>query len=82
MTKKKGKIRVCLDLKKVNATIVRDHYPLLFTEHVLERMAGHEAYSFLVGFSGYNKCTLILRTSRYGCLSDCGKWSSGAVDKD
>ena len=27
VTKKNGKIRVCLDLKKVNAATVRDHYP-------------------------------------------------------
>ena len=51
VTKKNGKIRVCINLKKVNATTVRDHYPLPFTKHVLERVAGHEAYSFLNGFS-------------------------------
>ena len=28
VTKENGKIRVCVDLKKVNATTVRDHYPL------------------------------------------------------
>ena len=31
VTKKNGKIRVCVDLKKVNAATVRDHYPLPFT---------------------------------------------------
>lgn len=35
--KKNGKIRVCVDLKKVNATTMRDHYPLPL--HVLERVA-------------------------------------------
>ena len=58
VTKKNGKIRVCVDLKKVNAATVRDHYPLPFTEHVLERVAGHEAYSFLDGFSGYNQVSI------------------------
>ena len=58
VTKKNGKIRVCVDLKKVNAATVRDHYPLRFTEHVLERVAGHEAYSFLDGFSGYNQVSI------------------------
>ena len=48
----------CVDLKKVNAATVRDHYPLPFTEHVLERVAGHEAYSFLDGFSGYNQVSI------------------------
>ena len=56
--KKNGKIWVCLDLKKVNAATVRDHYPLPFTEHVLERVVGHEAYSFLDGFSGYNQVSI------------------------
>ena len=54
--KKNGKLRVCVNLKKVNAATIRDHYPLPFTEHVLERVAaGKEAYSFLDGFSGYNQ---------------------------
>ena len=56
--KKNGKIRVCVDLKKVNAATVRDHYPLPFIEHVLERVVGHEAYSFLDGFSGYNQVSI------------------------
>ena len=33
--KKNGKLRVCVNLKKVNAAIVRDHYPLPITNHVL-----------------------------------------------
>ena len=49
---------MCVDLKKVNAATVWDHYPLLFTEHVLERVAGHEAYSFVDGFFGYNQVSI------------------------
>ena len=46
--KKNGKLRVCVNLKKVNAaTIIRDHYLLPITDHVLERVAGAKAYSFL-----------------------------------
>ncbi|MCO5555452.1 hypothetical protein L7F22_008997 [Adiantum nelumboides] len=58
--KKNGKLRVCVDLKKVNATTRRDHYPLPYSEHVLERVAGKEAYSFLDGYSGYNQITIAL----------------------
>ena len=58
ITKKNGKIRVCVDLKRVNAAIVTDHYPLPFTKHVLERVANHEAYSFLDGFFGYNQVSI------------------------
>ena len=52
--KKNGKLRVCVNLKKVNAATIRDNYPLPITDHVIERVAGKEAYSFLDGFSSYN----------------------------
>ena len=35
-----------------------DHYPLPKTEHLLERVAKKEAYSFLDGFSGYNQVSI------------------------
>ena len=46
---------VCVNLKKVNATIIRDHYLLPITDHVLERVARRQAYSFLDKFLSYNK---------------------------
>ena len=48
----------CVDLKKVNAITIRDHYPLPFTKHVLKRVGGHEAYSFLDKFSKYNQVSI------------------------
>ncbi|MCO5569916.1 hypothetical protein L7F22_023630 [Adiantum nelumboides] len=56
--KKNGKLRVCVNLKKVNAATIRDNYPLPNTDHVIERVAGREAYSFLDGFSGYNQLAI------------------------
>mgnify|MGYP000043487131 CR=1 FL=1 len=53
--KKNGKIWVCVDYRKVNAAIVTDAFPLPFTDGVLDALAGHEVYSFLDGFSGYNQ---------------------------
>lgn len=53
--KKNEKLRVCADLKKINATMRRDHYLLPYLKHLLERVAGKEAYSFLGGYSSYNK---------------------------
>ncbi|MCO5572921.1 hypothetical protein L7F22_037746 [Adiantum nelumboides] len=53
--RKNGKLRVYVNLKKGNAATIRDNYPLPITEHVLERVAGKEAYSFLDGFLGYNQ---------------------------
>ena len=56
--KKNGKLRVCINLKKVNAATIRDNYPLPITEHLLERVAKKEAYSFLDGFFGYNQVSI------------------------
>ena len=56
--KKNGKLRVCVNLKKVNAATIHDHYPLPITDHVLERVADKQAYSFLDGFSGYNQVSI------------------------
>lgn len=56
--KNNGKLRVCGDLKKVNATTRRYHYPLPYSKHILKRVAGKEAYSFLDGYSGYNQISI------------------------
>ena len=52
--KKNGKIRVYVDYRKLNAATVTDGFPLPFTDSVLDTVAGHECYSFLDGFNGYN----------------------------
>ena len=57
--KKNGKLQVCADLKKVNAITARDGYCLPVTKHVLERVAGKKAYSFLNKFSSYNQVTIV-----------------------
>ena len=41
--KKNGKLRVCINLKKVNATRIRDQYSLPITDHVIKRVAGAKA---------------------------------------
>ena len=58
--KKNGKIRVCVDYRKLNATTVMDAFPLPFTDRVLDAVTGHEVYSFLDGFSGYNQIRMRL----------------------
>ncbi|GKD07489.1 DNA-directed DNA polymerase [Tanacetum coccineum] len=45
--------RVCVDYHKLNNTTWKDHFPLPFIDQMLERLAGHEYYFFLDGFSGY-----------------------------
>ncbi|GKB46458.1 reverse transcriptase domain-containing protein [Tanacetum coccineum] len=45
--------RVCIDYQKLNNAAGKDHFPLPFIDQMLERLAGHEYYCFLDGFSGY-----------------------------
>ena len=53
--KKNGKIRVYVDYRKLNAATLTDPFPLPFCDTLLDAVAGHEIYSFLDGFSGYNQ---------------------------
>ncbi|KAL3693229.1 hypothetical protein R1sor_006880 [Riccia sorocarpa] len=48
--KKNGKLRVCIDYKKLNAVTKKDYYPLPFIE-----VSGHEWYNFGDGYNGYNQ---------------------------
>ena len=57
---KNGKIRVCVDYRKLNVATVTDVFPLPFTDGVLDVVVGHEIYSFLDGFSGYNQVRMHL----------------------
>nr|GEZ10387.1 reverse transcriptase domain-containing protein [Tanacetum cinerariifolium] len=45
--------RVCIDYRKINEAIRKDHFPLPFMDQMLERLAGNEYYCFLDGFSWY-----------------------------
>nr|GEW47314.1 reverse transcriptase domain-containing protein [Tanacetum cinerariifolium] len=44
--------RVCIDYRKLNDAIRKDHFSLPFMDQMLERLAGNEFYCFLDGFSG------------------------------
>nr|GEZ29235.1 reverse transcriptase domain-containing protein [Tanacetum cinerariifolium] len=44
---------VCIDYRKLNKAIRKDHFPLPFMDQMLERLAGNEYYCFLDEFSGY-----------------------------
>nr|GEW68547.1 reverse transcriptase domain-containing protein [Tanacetum cinerariifolium] len=45
--------RVCIDYRKLNVATHKDHFPLPFMDHMLERLTGNEFYCFLDGFFGY-----------------------------
>ena len=52
--------RVCIDYRKLNTGTRKYHFPLLFIDQMLERVAGHEFYCFLNGYSGYNQIEIAL----------------------
>ena len=44
-----------MDYRKLNAVTIPDPFPIPYTDALLDDVAGHEIYSFLDGFSGYNQ---------------------------
>jgi len=57
--KKNGKLRICVDFRKLNATTKKDPYPFPFTDEVLNIVARHDNYSFLHGYSGYYQISIV-----------------------
>jgi hypothetical protein len=53
--KKTSKIRICVDLKKLNDAYLHDPFPTPFTDEVLDNVGGQEVYSFTDGFSRYHQ---------------------------
>ena len=51
----KVKIQVCQDFRKLSASTKKDYFPIPFTDIILDHVSGHECYSLLDGFSGYNQ---------------------------
>ena len=47
--------RMCIDYRKLNEATRKNHFPLPFMDHMLERLAGQSFYCFLDGYSGYNQ---------------------------
>ncbi|KAI5657738.1 hypothetical protein M9H77_26531 [Catharanthus roseus] len=45
--------RVCIDYRRLNEATRKDHFPLLFIDQMLERLAGHPFYCFVDEFLGY-----------------------------
>ncbi|PIN21729.1 DNA-directed DNA polymerase [Handroanthus impetiginosus] len=43
--------RVCMDYRKLNKATRKDHFPLPFIDHMLDRLVGKEFYCFLNGYS-------------------------------
>ena len=50
--------RICIDYRKLNKATRKDHFPFPFLDQMLDRLAGHEYYCFLDGYSGYNQIAI------------------------
>jgi hypothetical protein len=56
--KKNGKLRMCIDYQALNKNTQKDHFPLPFGNTILDKVAGHELYTFMDGYSGYNQVSI------------------------
>ena len=45
--------RVCIDYRRLNELMRKDHFPLPFIDQLLERVSGHPFYYFLDGYPRY-----------------------------
>jgi hypothetical protein len=58
--KKNGKLKICVDFRKLNAATKKGPYSLPFTNEVINIVVGHEVYTFLDGFFGYHHISIAL----------------------
>ena len=80
VSKKNGKLRVCVDYRKLNAATVSDPFPIPFTDLMLDAVAGHEMYSFLDGFSGYNQVRMAFEDrEKTAFITEWGAFASNVM---
>lgn len=53
--------RMCIDYRKLNEATRKDHFPLPFVDEMLEKLAGHEYYCCLDGYSGHMQIPVALQ---------------------
>jgi hypothetical protein len=56
---KRGGIKICVDLRKLNGSCLHDPFPTSFIDNVLENVGGKEAYSFTNLFSRYHHINIV-----------------------
>ncbi len=64
LLKKNGKLRICVNFKKLNKATKKNPYPLPFSDELVNIVIGYETYSFLDGYSRYHQIS-IAREDRY-----------------
>jgi hypothetical protein len=58
--KKNGKLRIYVDFRKLNIVTKKNPYPLPFMDEVINKIVGHEVYTFLDEFSRYHQISIAL----------------------
>ena len=58
--KKNGQIRVCVDFRDLNKACLKDDFPLPNIDTLVDATTGHELFSFMDGFSGYNQIKMAI----------------------
>lgn len=53
--KKNKKSMICVDYKEINKATQKDHFPFPFIDQVLDTLSGKNLFSFVDGFSDYNR---------------------------
>lgn len=54
-----------MDYRKLNKETKKEHFPLLFTNYMLDQLAGHDYFYFLDGYFGYNQIVIALEDHIY-----------------
>ena len=55
ISKKGGKVRMCVDYRDLNRTSSNDNFSLPHIDTLVDNTAKHSLFSFMDGFSGYNQ---------------------------
>jgi hypothetical protein len=53
--KKNNQTRVCVDFRDLNKACPKDDFPIPISEILVDATMGHEIFSFMDGYSGYNQ---------------------------
>jgi len=59
--KKNGKLRICVDFRKLNVATKKNPYMLLFMDEVIDIIVKHEVCTFLDRFSRYHEISIALK---------------------
>ena len=59
--KKDGKVRMCVDFKDLNKVFLKDDFPVLHIDVLVDNTTSSALMSFIDSFSGYNQIKMASR---------------------